>query len=104
MFERVRKSFSREKSSLQDQRSERRSYLNMREFLDDLDVKSSVSQAESDGLSIDKRSFRSRFGSRKQRVLNIFTRTKSHGNTSLEHSGLRSVSMVMNQSNCLTRD
>ena len=79
--------------------SERRSYLNVREFLDDLDVRSTVSNVQSEHGR--KKTVKKRLSSRKSSILNIFSQVNNkfsdRGNVSSFNcnGGLRSVSMVI---------
>ena len=100
MLSRFKRSFSKDnEGQIFSATSERRSYLNVREFLDDLDVRSTVSNVQSEYGR--KKSNKKRLSSRKSSILNIFSQVnnkfsdRGNGSSSFNCNGLRSVSMVI---------
>ena len=92
MFSKLRRSFQRGEELSRFQSEERhRSYLNVREFLDDLDLRSNVSTAQSEVIGKNK----AKKKSRKPTFLSIF----NNENNSIKNGhGSRSVSMVSSYS------
>ena len=96
MLSRIRKTFHKEEESNISENSSRRSYLNVREFLDDLEVRSTISGGTvstvigSSGFS-KKKSERSR----KKNFLGIFNLIQPQNNGSSNNVAHRSVSLVL---------
>ena len=91
MFSKLRRSFQRGEELSRFQSEERhRSYLNVREFLDDLDLRSNISTAQSEVIDRNKTKKKSKSG-RKSNFLSIFN--VDDNNIKANH-GSRSVSMV----------
>ena len=91
MFSKLRRSFQRGEELSRFQSEERhRSYLNVREFLDDLDLRSNISTAQSEVIDRNKAKKKSKSG-RKSNFLSIFN--IDDNNIKANH-GSRSVSMV----------
>ena len=91
MFSKLRRSFQRGEELSRFQSEERhRSYLNVREFLDDLDLRSNISTAQSEVIDRNKVKKKSKSG-RKANFLSIFNIDDK--NLKANH-GSRSVSMV----------
>ena len=92
MFSKLRRSFQRGEELSRFQSEERhRSYLNVREFLDDLDLRSNVSTAQSEVIGKNK----AKKKSRKHNFLSIFN---NEDNSIKNGHGSRSVSMVSSYS------
>ena len=94
MLSRIRKTFQKEEESNISENSSRRSYLNVREFLDDLEVRSTISGGTV-STDIGSSGFSKKKRSRKKNFLGIFNLIQPQNNGSSNNVAHRSVSLVL---------